>query len=85
MAIEHIRKHAHPRHDADQGMTPEIKAIVDKIVQPGQGDGQIPSKTKAPSLNVMETISNNIATNVNDARAIFEILPDTEMLSLIHI
>jgi len=79
MAIEHIRKHAHPRHDADQGMTPEIKAIVDKIVQPGQGDGQIPSKTKAPSLNVMETISNNIATNVNDARAIFEILPDTEM------
>lgn len=79
MSPEHIRKHAHPRHDADQGMTPEIKAIVDKIVQPGQGDGQAPSKTKAPSLNVMETMSNDIATNVNDARAIFEILPDTEM------
>lgn len=79
MATEHIRKHSHPRHDADQGMSAETKSIIDKIVNPTQSDGEPPRKTKAPSMNVMETISNEIATNINDARAIFEILPDTEM------
>ncbi len=79
MATDNIRKHAYPRHDADSGITPEVKAILNKIVQPGSGDGEVPNKTKAPSKNVMETISNEIAANINDARAIFEILPDTEM------
>lgn len=79
-STKELRKGVAPRFESTRNLTPEVAAIFSKLLPAKDAQaGKPPTTAKGPNRSTLEDISSRVAGSITDSRAIFEILPDTEL------
>ena len=79
-STKELRRGNVPRFESTRNLSPEVAAIFSKLVPARDAQpGKPPSNVKGPNKSTLEDISSRVAGSITDSKAIFEILPDTEL------